>query len=152
MNSIHVYIVSCRHTSSPSSGTEPWVCGSVVLYDQYFKYQKPIFTAQVLFRYPIVGRILFRQPVNEPWSDTSIFIDYIVHADGSNLNNSMEHRWAIHNFPPGKDFYSWQNRCLSTGDIYDPYKVNLNRGSRLIIYYNIFRLMQKKAFRLKIVI
>lgn len=102
---------------------EPWICGSIVLYNQNFKYQKPIFTAQVQFRYPIVGQILFRQPLDEPWTDTSIFFDYIVHADGSSLNNSASHRWAIHYSPPGKDFYSWQNRCLSAGDVYNPYKV-----------------------------
>lgn len=121
----HNPIFFCRNNPYGTNEleNEPWICGSVVLYDRKFKYQKPIFSAQVLFRYPIVGRVLFRQPLDEPWTDTSIFVDYIVHADGSNLNNSAAHRWAIHTSPPGKDFYDWQNRCLSAGDIYNSYKV-----------------------------
>lgn len=102
---------------------EPWICGNVALYEKNFKYQKPMFTAQVIFRYPTVGRILFRQPRDEPWADTTILTEYLVHADGANLNNSAEHRWAIHDFPPGKDFYNWTGRCLSAGPVYNPHKV-----------------------------
>lgn len=29
----------------------------------------------------------------------------------------------IHDNPPGKDYYSWMDRCLSTGEPYNPYKV-----------------------------
>lgn len=48
---------------------------------------------------------------------------YVIHADGSSLNTTDSHRWAIHNNPPGKDFYDWQGRCLSTNQVYNPYKV-----------------------------
>lgn len=95
------------------------------MYEIDFKYQKAIFTAQVIFRYPTVGRILFRQARDEPWTDTSILVEYLVHADGANLNNSAEHRWAIHDLPPGKDFYNWTGRCLSAGPVYNPYKVSV---------------------------
>lgn len=84
-----------------------------------------MFTAQVVFRYPTVGRIIMRQPRDEPWADTAILVDYLVHADGATLNNSVGHRWAIHELPPGKDFYNWTGRCLSSGDVYNPYKVKL---------------------------
>jgi hypothetical protein len=47
-----------------------------------------------------------------------------VHADGAALNNSANHRWAIHDQPPGKDFYSWKERCLSAGAIYNPYSID----------------------------
>lgn len=103
---------------------EPWICGAVRLYEQGFEHEKLIFTAQVIFRYPIVGRILFRQANEEPWADTTVLFEYIIHSDGANINNSAEHRWGIHEFPPGKDFYNWTGRCLSTGHIYNPYKVN----------------------------
>lgn len=103
--------------------SEPWICGGIRLYEDNLEYEKQIFTAQVLFRYPVVGRILFRQPRDEPWTDTTVFFEYLVHADGSNTNNSAEHRWAIHENPPGKDFYNWTARCLSAGSIYNPYKV-----------------------------
>lgn len=96
------------------------------LYEENQNYQVSITTAQVLFRYPIVGKILFRQPKDQPWHDTTVLVEYLIHADGSSLNNSESHRWSIHLHPPGKDFYSWQNRCLSTGEIYNPYKVSFD--------------------------
>lgn len=49
-------------------------------------------TAQAVFKYPLVGRIIFRQPQNEPESDTAIIIENLIHADGSALNHSAEHR------------------------------------------------------------
>lgn len=103
--------------------SEPWICGNVVLYEPNFIHIKPIFTAEVLFRYPVVGRILFRQPKEEPFADTSIFIDYVIHADGSNVNNSADHRWAINENPPGKDFYNWTARCVSAGNVSNTFKV-----------------------------
>lgn len=115
-----------RNTQYPTSEilSEPWICGTIHQYEKDFQYQKPIFTAQVIFRYPTVGRILFRQPKEEPWADTTMLIEYLVHADGASLNNTADHRWAIHDTPPGKDFYNWTARCLSAGAIYNPYKVN----------------------------
>lgn len=47
----------------------------------------------------------------------------MIHADGSQINNTGEHRWAIHDLPPGKDFYNWTARCMSAGGVYNPYKV-----------------------------
>lgn len=35
-------------------------------------------------------------------------------------------RWSINAHPPGKDFYDWQNRCISAGDVYNPYKVSFD--------------------------
>lgn len=96
------------------------------LYEHNQIYQVPITTAQLLFRYPIVGKILFRQPKDQPWHDTTVIIEYLTHADGNDINNTDSHRWSIHAHPPGKDFYSWQNRCISTGDIFNPYKVTFD--------------------------
>lgn len=73
-----------------------------------------------------MGKILFRQPKDQPWHDTTILVEYLIHADGSSLNNSDSHRWSIQLHPPGKDFYSWQNRCISAGDIFNPYKVSFD--------------------------
>lgn len=105
-----------------------WHCGTI---NQYQKngYQKQMFTAQVLFRYPIVGRVLFRQPAEEPWQDTTVIFEYMIHADGSTQNNTFAHRWAIHSSAPGKDFYDWQNRCLSAGNVFNPYKVDWGNRS-----------------------
>jgi hypothetical protein len=73
-------------------------------------------TAQVLFRYPIAGKIIFRQPKERSWEDTTIIVEYLIHADGSNVNNTFNHRWGIHEGQPGSDYYSWQNRCISVGN------------------------------------
>ncbi|XP_037950401.1 uncharacterized protein LOC119681315 [Teleopsis dalmanni] len=107
-----------------------WSCSTITQYQKNNIYQKPMFTAQVLFRYPIVGRVLFRQPAEESWQDTTILFEYLIHADGSTQNNTFSHRWAIHSSAPGKDFYDWQNRCISAGNIFNPYKVDWgNRSS-----------------------
>lgn len=73
--------------------------------------------------------MLFRQVRDEPWSDTSVIVEYLVHADGAVLNNSIDHRWAIHELPPGKDFYDWQARCLSAGLVYNPFQVDFDNRS-----------------------
>lgn len=52
-------------------------------------------TAQVIYRYPIVGKIIFRQPKNDPQMDTTIIIENLVHADGNALNNSELHRYIF---------------------------------------------------------
>ncbi|KAJ8944218.1 hypothetical protein NQ318_014580 [Aromia moschata] len=128
---VHRSLVIYKNTQYPTSEiiAEPWICGGVTLYEKDFQSQKPVFTAQVLFRYPTVGRLLMRQAKDEPWADTSIMIEYLVHADGAALNNSADHRWAIHESPPGKDFYSWKERCLSAGNIFNPYKIDIDNTS-----------------------
>ncbi|XP_053680518.1 uncharacterized protein LOC128731419 [Anopheles nili] len=59
---------------------------------------------------------------DEHWTDTAVIFEYLIHADGSTVNNTADHRWAITDEPPGKDFYDWQNRCVSTGGVYNPFK------------------------------
>ncbi|XP_055616039.1 uncharacterized protein LOC129762078 [Toxorhynchites rutilus septentrionalis] len=123
------FTVERYNRSDPSNITAmPWACGAVTLYEISRPYQIPIVTAQVLFRYPIVGRILFRQVKDEFWTDTAVIFEYMIHADGAQNNNTAEHRWAITVDPPGKDFYDWQNRCVSTGAFYNPHGVSLVSG------------------------
>lgn len=119
---------SNRHDrSNPEIHSESSLgCSVLSQYEENQHQQLQIQTAQVLFRYPLVGKILFRQPKDQPWHDTTVLIEYLIHADGASVNNSDLHRWSVHLHPPGKDFYSWQNRCLSTGEIYNPYKVSFD--------------------------
>ncbi|EDW39378.1 GL14064 [Drosophila persimilis] len=100
-----------------------WGCATLSQYLQNGVYQQPMFTAQVLFRYPVVGRVIFRQPTEQPWQDTTVLFEYLIQADGSTQNTTFDHRWAIHSSAPGKDFYDWQQRCLSAGGIHNPFKV-----------------------------
>ncbi|XP_034178940.2 uncharacterized protein Rsod isoform X1 [Osmia lignaria lignaria] len=112
-----------KYNETDNKGVIPWVCGTLSLYLPDNTGQMPILTAEVVYRYPIVGRIIFRQPKNDPQMDTTIIIENLIHADGNALNNSALHRWMIHDNPPGKDYYNWTGRCLSTGESYNPYKV-----------------------------
>lgn len=142
-----LFVIIYRSTEYVESSIvgEPWICGAVTLYESNFKYQKPVFTAQVIFRYPTVGRMLLRQAKDESWADTSVLIEYLVHADGAILNNSADHRWAIHEFPPGKDYYNWTGRCLSAGEIYNPYKV-CKRSKCYFLYQYSFAYLPKFTF------
>lgn len=98
-------------------------CGTFELYDAQNGQRTAMRSAQVLFRYPIVGRVLLRQPRDEWWSDTTVLVEYLIHADGAQINNTDEHRWAVHAEPPGADFYNWSERCVSAKDIFNPYRV-----------------------------
>ena len=104
-------------------------CGYFALFDSKSSYQIAMRSAQILFRYPIVGKILLRQPRDEPWTDTTIIVEYLIHADGAALNNSQSHRWGVHAAAPGIDFYNWTGRCLSTLDTYNPYKVYFDKSA-----------------------
>ena len=102
----------------------PWICSTLIRYTTVNSGWKiPIFTAGVVFRYPIVGRIIFRQARDQPWSDTTVIAETLVHSDGTSLNNTADHRWAVHVEARGKDYYNWTGRCLSAGEIFNPYKV-----------------------------
>ncbi|XP_046973148.1 uncharacterized protein LOC124539833 isoform X2 [Vanessa cardui] len=93
------------------------ICATILPYEYGTEYQTQMSSAQVVFRYPIVGRVILRQPLERPWEDTTIIIESMVHADGASINNTFEHRWAIHEHAPGKDYYNWTARCLSAGRV-----------------------------------
>uniref|UniRef100_A0A8D8WQN7 Superoxide dismutase copper/zinc binding domain-containing protein n=1 Tax=Cacopsylla melanoneura TaxID=428564 RepID=A0A8D8WQN7_9HEMI len=106
---------------------EPWICTALHRFVSPESDMKlPMITAQVLFRYPTAGRIIFRQEKSQPLSDTMVLVESMVHADGNIINNTFDHRWSINTNPPGKDFYNWTARCVSAGGYYDPYQVYLS--------------------------
>ncbi|CAG9134499.1 unnamed protein product [Plutella xylostella] len=102
------------------------ICASILPYRFNSTAQVPLASAEVIFRYPLVGRIVFRQPAEQPWEDTTIIVESLIHADGANINNTFEHRWAIHENAPGKDYYNWTARCLSAGKVYEPYGIAID--------------------------
>ncbi|XP_011873780.1 PREDICTED: uncharacterized protein LOC105565305 [Vollenhovia emeryi] len=126
---VHRSLVLYKYNETDKTGMTPWVCGAFTPYTPHTDWQMPMYTAEVVFRYPIVGRILFRQPRDDPEMDTTIIIEHLVHADGNAINNTADHRWMIHDNPPGKDFYNWTSRCVSAGSPYNPYKVNWKPNS-----------------------
>ncbi|KAG0723410.1 Superoxide dismutase [Cu-Zn] [Chionoecetes opilio] len=93
-----------------------WVCANL-------RPMTPQIRAAVTFRYPLVGEIVFEQEADEPLSDTSVLVTYLVYSDGSR-NTTGDHRWYVHRDPPGRDFYNWTMRCVSAGARFNPYKVS----------------------------
>ncbi|XP_008545809.1 uncharacterized protein LOC103570004 [Microplitis demolitor] len=120
---LHRSLVLYKYNETDNKGIIPWVCGTISQHISQTAGQMPMLTAQAVFRYPIVGRIIFRQPQNEPEMDTTIIIENLIHSDGSALNNTADHRWMIHDNPPGRDYYNWTARCLSAGNPYNPHKI-----------------------------
>lgn len=104
--------------------TENIGCGPLLPYTSDQKYLMPMKTVEILYRYPIVGRILMRQPKEQPWEETIIIFEYMTLADGNTPVDSYDHRWGIHENPPGKDFYNWTGRCLSAGATYNPHRLD----------------------------
>lgn len=121
-----------------------WTCTTLIPYIGPNSQTKiPYITAEAIFRYPLVGRIVFRQLIDVGATETVVIIESLVHADGITLKDSDQHRWSINAQQPGKDFYSWMDRCKSTGPIYDPHKVLLLFFHFMIInclfgFYHIF--------------
>lgn len=99
-------------------------CGPLLPYTSDKKTILPMETVEILYRYPIVGRVLLRQPKDQPWEDTVIIFEYMILADGNTPVDSYDHRWGIHENPPGRDFYNWTGRCLSAGATYNPYHLD----------------------------
>ncbi|XP_049880527.1 uncharacterized protein LOC126376997 isoform X2 [Pectinophora gossypiella] len=102
------------------------LCATILFFEPDSDYQMPMTSAQVIFRYPIVGRVVFTQPLERPWEDTTIIIESMVHADGASVNNTHEHRWALHEHAPGSDYYNWTGRCLSAGAVLEPHGLDID--------------------------
>lgn len=64
-----------NRTDAANTVSANWVCGTISLYQENRQYQMPMTTAQILFRYPIVGKVLFRQPRDDPFHDTTIIVE-----------------------------------------------------------------------------
>lgn len=42
-------------------------------------------TATAVYRYPIVGNIMLRQPADQPWTDTTIIVEMLVSASDATI-------------------------------------------------------------------
>lgn len=81
--------------------------------------------AVATFVFPLAGEIVFRQAEKDPYGETTVFGEF-YYIDGS-VNDTKEHRWDVHDFEPGRDFYNWTKRCESTGDQFNPFGVGAGR-------------------------
>lgn len=71
-----------------------------------------------------IGRILFNQAADDPFSETSVYIESLIYSDGS-VNGTVNHQIEIHTAVPDEDYHDWQNRCRSAGPVHNPFKVIL---------------------------
>lgn len=82
----------CRYDETNNKDMITWICSNIVPYASQTGGPLSVQTAQAVFHYPIVGRVIFRQVENEPDSDTTIIVEKLIHADGRSTNNSADHR------------------------------------------------------------
>ncbi|XP_063285187.1 uncharacterized protein LOC134571068 [Pelobates fuscus] len=68
------------------------------------------------FHTEIIGRVLFRQPVDDPDDDLSILIEF-ASASGS---TSTGHKWHVHEFP----LLTEAENCASAGRHFNPYNIS----------------------------
>ncbi|XP_054706737.1 uncharacterized protein LOC129216544 [Uloborus diversus] len=97
---------------------EPWICANI-------GYPSPTRIAVATFVFPLAGEVVFRQAENNPYGETTVFGEFF-YIDG-NINDTSEHRWDVHDFEPGRDFYNWTKRCESTGGQFNPFGVGAGR-------------------------
>lgn len=95
-----------------------WACANIRLIG------RPLITAVATFTYPIAGRIIFRQPQEDQYEDTYVYVEPLIYSDGSK-NDTFDHKWHVHVNIPGRDFFNWTGRCLSAGGHFNPYKIDL---------------------------
>lgn len=120
------------YRNGESGVEEPWVCSTLTRYLwQKPEHKHPMITAEAVFRYPLVGRILMQQP--EPTGETTILVEGLVYSDGSSQNTTRDHRWGIHVNEPGKDYFNWTARCVSAGPVFNPFMVNTTREAENVI-------------------
>ncbi|XP_065226507.1 uncharacterized protein Rsod [Planococcus citri] len=118
------------YRNGKSGVEEPWLCGVLSPFlNENSDIKLPMVTAEVIFQYPISGKILFRQLANQEYSDTVVIVESLLYSDGSTELDTSHHNWTINEKPPGKDYYSWQNRCFSAESVFNPFK--LPEGSNL---------------------
>ena len=111
-NSVLGRSVVIHHSPVPSR----WVCTNIELEGSN------MMTAVVTFTYPIGGRIIFRQELDNDQADTMVYVEGLVYTDGTK-NFTRDHRWHVHNDIPGKDYFNWTGRCLSAGSHFNPYRI-----------------------------
>lgn len=96
-----------------------WVCATI-------GYPGPVITAMARFHFPVVGHVIMKQEKDKPRAETTVFVDF-SYSDGSG-NDTFRHKWQIHEKFPSLDFYNWSARCVSTGDVFNPYKIGTTRN------------------------
>ncbi|XP_077992860.1 uncharacterized protein LOC144446888 [Glandiceps talaboti] len=96
------------------SDNSRWICANI-------GYPTSTKTAIAVFSAPIVGQMMMKQDANDPFSDTSVFVNV---ADGTQTTSN--HNWHVHINAIGDDYLSTESRCSSAAGHYNPYGANLD--------------------------
>jgi len=51
-----------------------------------------------------------------------VYVESLIYSDG-NVNASFHHQFEVHDRIPDEDYHGWQNRCMSSGPVFNPFKV-----------------------------
>ncbi|KAK3095151.1 hypothetical protein FSP39_010830 [Pinctada imbricata] len=105
-----------------------WVCANVEDVQSYK-------IARATFHYPVIGYMIFKQPVNDwQYADTQIYVE-LNYGDGT-ATSSVNHDWHVHQTTIGDDMDASSGRCMSVGGHYNPYNVDLHGNYQTVCSTN----------------
>ncbi len=88
-----------------AEAAERWIYGTIGYPSKEVK------TLQSIFTSPVAGKIVLRQPINDPLGDTTVWVE-VAYSDGSSTTEN--HNWHIHQLRVADDYLSEGSRCAST--------------------------------------
>uniref|UniRef100_H3AAW4 Superoxide dismutase copper/zinc binding domain-containing protein n=1 Tax=Latimeria chalumnae TaxID=7897 RepID=H3AAW4_LATCH len=100
------------------------------------RYQGDEVTAIAVFKDYVVGRIMFKQMRNNPYSDLSIFLE--LSYSNSSASTTHNHQWHVHEYAISSETDFEPNMCLSTKGHFNPFHVDKKNNYSTECSYNPF--------------
>ncbi|XP_038046396.1 uncharacterized protein LOC119720675 [Patiria miniata] len=98
-------------------------------------YPTDVVTVKADFSSVVAGKMVFRQDPNDPYSDTTVYVE-VTRADGS--DPTVNHNFHVHEKPIGNDYLSSSSRCASAAGHFNPF-VDFKNGYDLCDFTNPYR-------------
>ena len=95
-----------------------WICSTIWPVDSI-----PMTVAYSKFTYPVIGFIVLRQPTDQWYASTQIYMELDYGTERT--SRTIDHNWHVHETPANDDFISPTSRCQSAGGHFNPYAVDL---------------------------
>ncbi|XP_052229101.1 uncharacterized protein LOC127843264 [Dreissena polymorpha] len=96
-----------------------WICSTI-----RHKENVQMTTAYAKFTYPVIGMLVLRQPKDQWYADTQIYVELDYGTDSS--TTTVNHNWHVHQYLAGPDFMAQESRCSSAGAHFNPYGVDMS--------------------------
>ncbi|KAL3863981.1 hypothetical protein ACJMK2_005698 [Sinanodonta woodiana] len=114
-----------------------WVCATLEV-------QGDMTTAVATFTYPVIGHIILRQPKDDWFADTQVYVELNY---GNSASQTIGHNWHIHIAQVGTDWgdANTTSRCQSVQGHYNPYYVDLSVAGNYTTQCN-----SRKQFRCEV--